>query len=218
MPRTSKKKGRQQTVPNRRARLRRILITVSEREPGDYEVRIGGSATLSKMFETILERGMKLVTGIPDNPAWKPMEPIAPDNNNLVDYGDSTADHFVNDLYMVERNEVPGGLTHLSIKRNDKTRVREWRHLQQIKNELAGPHRFAVEIFPPEQFLVDQADQYHLWVLPEGADISFAWHERRVEGPENAEEMGKENNVVIDQSPWVEGLTTGQTPDALEGS
>jgi len=60
------------------------------------------------------------------------------------------------------------GSMHLSFKRNDRAAVRDWRHFQAIKNEVAGPEREAIEIFPPESELVDGANEYHLWVLPEG--------------------------------------------------
>jgi hypothetical protein len=60
------------------------------------------------------------------------------------------------------------GSMHLSFKRNDRAAVRDWRHFQAIKNEVAGPEREAIEIFPPESNLVDAANEYHLFVLPEG--------------------------------------------------
>lgn len=52
---------------------------------------------------------------------------------------------------------------HLSIKRVDQRPIRDWRHLQQIKNELVGPECEMVEIFPAESRLMDTANQYHLW-------------------------------------------------------
>src|SRR3954465_11420168 len=56
---------------------------------------------------------------------------------------------------------------HLSFKRNDRAAVRDWRHFQAIKNEVAGPEREAIEIFPPESMLVDSANENHLWIIPE---------------------------------------------------
>jgi hypothetical protein len=55
---------------------------------------------------------------------------------------------------------------HLTFKRNDRAAVRDWRHFQAIKNEVAGPEREAIELYPPESMLVDAANEYHLWVLP----------------------------------------------------
>lgn len=68
---------------------------------------------------------------------------------------------------------------HLSIRHNERKAVRDWRHFQRIKNELAGTEREAVEIFPPESQLVDTSNQYHLWVLPEGTTSFFTWNEGR---------------------------------------
>ena len=43
-----------------------------------------------------------------------------------------------------------------------------WAHLQQIKNEIVGPDREAVMIFPSEDRLVDTANEYWLYVYPTG--------------------------------------------------
>jgi hypothetical protein len=48
-----------------------------------------------------------------------------------------------------------------------------WARKQRIKSALAGPEALAVEVFPPESELVDQADAYHLWVLPAGTKLPF---------------------------------------------
>ena len=36
--------------------------------------------------------------------------------------------------------------------------------------------RVAVEVYPPESQLVDDADLYHLWVLPAGFELPFGLH------------------------------------------
>lgn len=61
-----------------------------------------------------------------------------------------------------------GPVTHLSIKRNDRESVHDWRDLQELKNAICGPEREAVEIYPAESRRVDMRNQYHLWVLPAG--------------------------------------------------
>jgi hypothetical protein len=48
-----------------------------------------------------------------------------------------------------------------------------WAAKQRVKDELLGAGRLAVEVFPPAAELVDQADAYHLWVLPEGFKLPF---------------------------------------------
>jgi hypothetical protein len=70
---------------------------------------------------------------------------------------------FANDLYEVEvRNEHP--FICLSITRHDGQSCKEWKHLQQIKNELIGPENEAVELFPAESRLIDTNNEYHIWV------------------------------------------------------
>ena len=52
-----------------------------------------------------------------------------------------------------------------------------WAAKQRIKDELVGTGRVAVEVFPPASELVDQADAFHLWVLPEGFKLPFGVEE-----------------------------------------
>lgn len=43
-----------------------------------------------------------------------------------------------------------------------------WRHVQQIKNELFGADREAVQLFPAEDRLVDCANEYWIYIYPTG--------------------------------------------------
>lgn len=87
---------------------------------------------------------------------------------------------------------IPDGrIVHLSIKRVDKNPLRDWRHLQRIKNELIGEECEAVELYPAESRLVDEANQYHLFVVPDRSyRFPFGDNERQVGGPEEAAAMG----------------------------
>lgn len=82
-----------------------------------------------------------------------------------------------NDLYSVQfyLEEVPGYplITRLLIRRNDGKAGVPWPHRQRIKDELAGPERQAVEVFPPADEVVDDANCYHLWVLPADQPVPF---------------------------------------------
>jgi hypothetical protein len=71
---------------------------------------------------------------------------------------------------------VPGYpvITRLLVRRNDGKAGVPWPHRQRIKDELIGPARQAVEIFPPADEVVDDANCYHLWVLPIGQTIPFS--------------------------------------------
>ena len=70
---------------------------------------------------------------------------------------------YENDCYLVEVRFTPP-FVHLDIRRHDGADCKNWRELQQIKNEIVGPEHEAVELFPAESRLVDTANQYHLWV------------------------------------------------------
>jgi hypothetical protein len=70
-----------------------------------------------------------------------------------------------NDTYQVSLRQPEDGMVHLSIKRNDRAPIHNWRDLQEIKNQLIGPEHEAVEIYPAESRRVDTANQYHLWVF-----------------------------------------------------
>jgi len=65
-------------------------------------------------------------------------------------------------LHMSHDHDGPD-IVHLSIKSIDKAPIRDWRHMQRIKNEIVGPEIEMVELFPAESRLVDTANQYHMW-------------------------------------------------------
>lgn len=95
---------------------------------------------------------------------------------------------WLNDIYQVSIAvvRVPPGfpkMLHLSIKRRDKGPIHDWRHLQQIKNELVGPEHEGCELYPAESRLADSANQYHLWVFKETtAGFPFGFGGRFVNG------------------------------------
>ena len=83
-----------------------------------------------------------------------------------------TDECWINSRYMVyvyRGKQVPQELVEdmiwLSIKRLDKEPIHDWRDLQRIKNELVGEENEAVELYPKESRMVDQANQFHLWVV-----------------------------------------------------
>lgn len=80
-----------------------------------------------------------------------------------------------------------GVVEHLSIQRSescgtfcgDGTYDIPWAVKQEIKNELVGDRRVAIEVFPTKKNLVDVCDVYHLWVLPKGFQLPFGIHPTR---------------------------------------
>lgn len=73
---------------------------------------------------------------------------------------------WINDTYQVQRREMsqPPGLIHLNIRRRDGAPIlRDWRHFQQIKNEMIGEECEAIELYPAESRKVDASNKYHIW-------------------------------------------------------
>jgi hypothetical protein len=82
---------------------------------------------------------------------------------------------WANDLYAVLCRPVQikeGKAIHCAIRTISQLEP-PWRHKQRIKNELFGPDRVAVEVMPTTRRLVDEADMYHIWIMPEGYKMPF---------------------------------------------
>ena len=89
------------------------------------------------------------------------------------------AEVYVNDIYTVTKADAvqaemvqhrDGGwppMWYLSIKRNDKEVIWDWRELQEIKNLICGESNEGMQLFPAESRVVDTVNQYHLFVLKE---------------------------------------------------
>ena len=69
-----------------------------------------------------------------------------------------------------------GLVEHLMVRRHDSKPIRSWADLQRIKNELVGAERTAIEVFPASKNLIDEANIYHLWVLPSDMKLPFGLH------------------------------------------
>lgn len=93
------------------------------------------------------------------------------------------------------------GFVHLSIKRLDRSPIHDWRILQRLKNDTVGPDREAIEIYPAEDRLVDEANQFHLWVLPEGLRVPVGFLDRQVGGTERAAAIGARQRPWGDDAP-----------------
>lgn len=62
------------------------------------------------------------------------------------------------------------GIDHLLVRRHDEGIDISWGWLQAVKDRLLpdGQARWAVEVFPPRDAIVDNANLRHLWVMPRG--------------------------------------------------
>lgn len=65
-----------------------------------------------------------------------------------------------------------GTYNGITINDEDKHEI-TWSDKMQIKNELFGENRFAIEVYPKQKNLVDVADVYHLWVFDKKVDMPF---------------------------------------------
>lgn len=66
-----------------------------------------------------------------------------------------------------------GEITHLWVQRHDEGTGVTWSDLQRIKDEIVGSERVGLQVYPPQSELIDQANMYHVWVLPEGFALPF---------------------------------------------
>lgn len=101
---------------------------------------------------------------------WAAKNGLDPDDVDKGFDDDARGDWFGNDKYVVIRQDIetpPGwpDMVWLSIRRQDRAPIHDWRDLQAIKSQLVGPECEGVELFPAESRVVDTANQYHLWVI-----------------------------------------------------
>lgn len=65
------------------------------------------------------------------------------------------------------------GTVHHAAIRNAESSDIPWAEKQWVKNQVFGPEAQAIEVFPAESKLIDEANMYHLWVLD---SIPFGLH------------------------------------------
>lgn len=165
------------------------------------------------------------------NPAWTPFVQTTPnitqemfnaDPQNVAEtismFNSGQMKMYQNGLYTVMVRTLDAnnndGVIHLSIRHNDRKPIRDWRHFQRIKNELVGEEREALEIYPAESRLVDEANQYHLWVLPTGQVFPFGFNEGRIAGnSESATEVGASQRDY-EAPPLSDGMAMSANLDA----
>jgi hypothetical protein len=56
------------------------------------------------------------------------------------------------------------GVIAMVQRHDDKPIPNHWREMQKVKNEIFGPEALAIECYPPESKLIDEANIYWLWV------------------------------------------------------
>ena len=107
--------------------------------------------------------------------AWGPWESVAERRRGTGGWLDEVHAVWKNHVFAVLIRTVPtawGDVQHAAIRNVSETDI-PWAAMQRIKDELFGADRLAVEVFPPRDELVDEANMYHLWILPEGMELPF---------------------------------------------
>jgi hypothetical protein len=123
---------------------------------------------------------------------------------------------WVNDIYQVFVYRTEEGGAHLSIKRNDRAPIRNWRHFQQMKNEICGEEIEALELFPRESRLADNANQYHVWALPPNMEIPLGFPEGFVTVLDEEVASFNAGDHKGRQEPRPEGITVGDAMQAAQ--
>ena len=92
-----------------------------------------------------------------------------------------------------------------------------WSVKQEIKNELFGNNRTAIEVFPKDKNLVDVMDVYHLWIFSKDFEMPFGIHPTKDKQPrtiqrgcpndptrliENYKQYEKEHKDVMGDDAW----------------
>ena len=83
--------------------------------------------------------------------------------------GNPRNEKWLNNLYSVTIGRAKFGgddILEFIIARRDQSHIHDWRHFQQIKNDIAGDEAEAIEIYPAESRLLDQANTFWLYVFP----------------------------------------------------
>lgn len=74
-------------------------------------------------------------------------------------------DGWCNNIFSVQRYE--SSYWHrVMVRRHDSGRI-VWAEMQRIKNELFGEDRIAIEVLPRQRDLVDSANMYWFFLVPE---------------------------------------------------
>jgi hypothetical protein len=114
---------------------------------------------------------------------WASDNGMNPDDVTKGIDADLRGEWFGNELYVVIRQDIdtPDGwpdMVWLSVRRQDRGPVRDWRHMQAIKTQLVGAECEGVELYPAESRVVDTANQFHIWAFNEpGPKFPFGFGE-----------------------------------------
>lgn len=98
------------------------------------------------------------------NGAWGPWEHRF-GGHNPPPHGAPFVDGWCNRIFSVQRHITPGW-DRVMVRTHDSRRI-HWSELQRIKNELFGEERIAIQMLPRQSDLVDSANMYWFFLIPE---------------------------------------------------
>ena len=104
---------------------------------------------------------------------WHPWVSHADKLSLMEIFGHAVA-AYVNNRYSCQVYRRRGGYYHLVIRRHDGGTVVAWHDLQRIKDEMGYSEQMAVQVFPAHDEIVDDANLYHLFVLPEALPVTIS--------------------------------------------
>jgi hypothetical protein len=157
------------------------------------------------------------------DPEWQPLRRI-PIPENIRRNHEALNMRVPDELWSNDTYEVfvayldgtPDSGWWLSIKRYDRAPVRNWRHFQQMKNEICGEHAEGMELFPGEHRVTDNANQYHLWVMPIGTPIPVGFEAGMTLLDPTEVAQYNANGDPGRQEPRQPGLTMGDGMEAAQ--
>lgn len=88
-----------------------------------------------------------------------------------------------------------------------------WDRLQAIKNEVWGKATAAIEVYPPEEMVVNQINARHLWRL----GVAEAWPDMLGREPRVRVALSDCEYDLMDrfEQAWAEAWTVGRDPTRL---
>ena len=106
-------------------------------------------------------------------PAWRRHTPEFINRPGWVSEVRQVVENGVFSVLLRDVETALGVVVHAMITPADKVEP-TWPEKQRIKDEVIGRGRTAVEVMPPHDEIVNAADSWHLWVLPEGMALPFS--------------------------------------------
>lgn len=124
----------------------------------------------AKAFNNFLRQEAKRVVTQATSKKWTPWEECIADDMPFTRAVKNN--HYVV-MFMHSTPSRFGDVQRILIRDNLERPIHNWQDFQRIKDELFGKESVAIEFYPKRSELIDDANIYHLWVLPEGYDFGF---------------------------------------------